>query len=558
MGNALKGRLGFKGEPGYSAYEVAVLNGFIGTEKDWLARLGTSSHFEREEVTEISTVENQRFFALPSAYTSDSFLDVYVDGERLNTEEYQINTESNQIYLANGLSVIGTRVDIVVLTMSTNNLPIVETLEENSTNDEVLGAKSLFDLLTINVKNFGAVGDGSADDTEAIQKAIDYANTKNRKVYIPVGTYLITDSIVLNGCSLLGETSNIFNEAGSVIVCSTNTFTAIKQGSLASTDIQFNVSDILVKNANVGYEFNYVINSKFERLYAYNCDIGFKLGDSSAVGSMFCEFNNLYTKECRVGIESLNSKHFNNNRFNNGYIQGNDYAMSLKVNGGYGAVGNVFNNVEFKSATGRGIVLTSALNTTFNSCYFECGGNAVRAKDYCTLALKNCVYGLFKTLNANGDTNVVFAEGGIELNIDNGIIFLTDEYANVYFYGATNTSTYDNITLTKSITKNGSATGFAFFSQKIKEIQYKTEERTALTGTVTAKANSTTNVSFTYNEAFSKDPNVVCVTMRGASGISNGLSYIVSERTKTGGTISIYNSIASDRSISFSIYAKSV
>ena len=163
----------------------------------------------------------------------------------------------------------------------------------------------------------------------------------------------------MNGCSLVGCAGNIYSKRGSVLKCDTKTFTAVKQGEMSSDKIMFNIKDILVENADIGFEINYAINSKFERLYASGCNIGFKLGDKSAVGSMFCEFNNLYTDKCKVGIESHSMEYFNNNRFNNGFIQGEDYAMKLQVDGGFGAVGNVFNNVEFRSAAGRGIILTS-------------------------------------------------------------------------------------------------------------------------------------------------------------------------------------------------------
>lgn len=50
-----------------------------------------------------------------------------------------------------------------------------------------------------NVKNFGAIGNGIANDTAAIQAAVDWAGSENRgAIYFPPGTYRITSSIRFN------------------------------------------------------------------------------------------------------------------------------------------------------------------------------------------------------------------------------------------------------------------------------------------------------------------------------------------------------------------------
>lgn len=141
----LRGSLGFKGERGFSAYEVAVQNGFIGSEQDWLATLGTSSHFNEESLIHISTT-GQTSFDLPSNYTSNSFIDVYVNGLRLNSNEYTINISTKKINLVGVTLTAGQTVEIVVLTMSTNSLPIVETINSTSTNTTAAGAKAVYDL----------------------------------------------------------------------------------------------------------------------------------------------------------------------------------------------------------------------------------------------------------------------------------------------------------------------------------------------------------------------------------------------------------------------------
>ena len=47
----------------------------------------------------------------------------------------------------------------------------------------------------VNVRALGARGNGIVDDTDEIQKAIDYAQTNYKKVYIPAGNYLVTRSL---------------------------------------------------------------------------------------------------------------------------------------------------------------------------------------------------------------------------------------------------------------------------------------------------------------------------------------------------------------------------
>ena len=58
---------------------------------------------------------------------------------------------------------------------------------------------------SVSVKDFGAVGDGIADDTAAIQAAINAAG--GRTVFIPAGTYRITDTLSYNVSKTFGAFS---------------------------------------------------------------------------------------------------------------------------------------------------------------------------------------------------------------------------------------------------------------------------------------------------------------------------------------------------------------
>ena len=140
--NNLKAKLGFKGERGYSAYEIAVQNGYKGTEQDWLATLGTSSHLTQDTVS-YTSIEGQTEFNLPANYTNDTFVDVYVDGIRLTSDDYFVS--NNKVVLDEGLTE-GKTVEIVEMTMSTNSLPIVTEVNSESTDDTVPSTKTVYGI----------------------------------------------------------------------------------------------------------------------------------------------------------------------------------------------------------------------------------------------------------------------------------------------------------------------------------------------------------------------------------------------------------------------------
>jgi hypothetical protein len=129
----LRGALGWKGERGYSAYEIAVQNGYIGSEKDWLAQLGTSAYFMKDSKVYTATA-SQTSFALPSSYTSNSCVDVYVEGFRLPSNKYSVNTSNLTVNLVDALDA-GAIVEVVVLRMTTSD-QITTTIDANSTNEK--------------------------------------------------------------------------------------------------------------------------------------------------------------------------------------------------------------------------------------------------------------------------------------------------------------------------------------------------------------------------------------------------------------------------------------
>lgn len=101
-----------------------------------------------------------------------------------------------------------------------------------------------------NIRDYGAIGDGIHDDTIAIQRCLD----SNRSIYIPTGTYIITNTITLpSNTSVIGAGLN------SVIKAAPNNFDIIK------TENFDNLTGTDTHDAKVGnwYISNIVIDGSY-------------------------------------------------------------------------------------------------------------------------------------------------------------------------------------------------------------------------------------------------------------------------------------------------------
>ena len=116
-----------------------------------------------------------------------------------------------------------------------------------------------------NVKDFGAKGNGISDDTNAIQKALDNRNI----VYIPTGTYLTTQPLIVKSNTIIiGEgfnnsiikntTSDVFQIVDDPGVPPTNpTLTKYSDNIVfESIQIQGDISQASIKNVNETGTYN--------------------------------------------------------------------------------------------------------------------------------------------------------------------------------------------------------------------------------------------------------------------------------------------------------------
>lgn len=96
------------------------------------------------------------------------------------------------------------------------NEDVVDNLTIIALHDNTLVAE-LLPTNEINVKYYGATGDGETDDINAINKALNYAETKSiYNIYFPEGTYLISNQlIVFSNLNIYGIGANSILKAKS-------------------------------------------------------------------------------------------------------------------------------------------------------------------------------------------------------------------------------------------------------------------------------------------------------------------------------------------------------
>ena len=154
-------------------------------------------------------------------------------------------------------------------------------------------------LKILNIRDFGAKGNGVEDDTDAIQSAIDSVEKDTFGVIkIPLGNYLISKAIVTkDNIYILGD------GVGSVLVLKNNTFTEAMIINSNNTENSYNVniSNIALfgskgyGSTTKGISLSGIYNSTIENVKITDCSetgIEFKMGNVIT--------NTCYIKNCSI------------------------------------------------------------------------------------------------------------------------------------------------------------------------------------------------------------------------------------------------------------------
>ena len=229
-------------------------------------------------------------------------------------------------------------------------------------------SNSMIEGAPVNVKDFGAVGDGVTDDTAAINSAIEAQKTNGGAVYVPAGTYKIASTITLRrNVPFIGDgsTSVTFEYSGSSFAMQVGdaAFRQTSDGTRQGWTLKgFKLTGTSSASAGLflcnchGDHFEDIVVNGFTQTGAEGFlatgtpSVVGESSPSSVVGLFYCTFRDCYSFNNHVGIIFTG-------------VTGEGTANSNLWIGG-AIRQNIGANVEFAAESNSNVVRAASLETT--------------------------------------------------------------------------------------------------------------------------------------------------------------------------------------------------
>lgn len=342
----------------------------------------------------------------------------------------------------------------------------------------------------VSVKDFGAVGDGVADDTAAIQAAITFAATRSLVggvVYLPPGSYKVSSTIYTYGAGASGQVALVGAGIFSTRILPNGDFTVLNLVTSYMQSGEFSIewpataaasipaTRIGVELAGANWQFSYATLKDVTVMYGYR---GFVLNDwtGQPFGTAYlCTLQQLTAFRCADWGFYLNSKTGSTTlRMIHCYVRG-DTSAGGGVQYGKGVFVSNFNDIYTEqlavdqclnswvqfvnynvavlngtafeackiSTTGATAVYLNGSQTVVNgfkdiSCSYDTGGNArvIYCGATCTLSLSG--YNEQFSTVAGGTTKyrVVFNAVGTQISINDRSVVPSQVLDNGWFANA--------------------------------------------------------------------------------------------------------------------------
>ncbi|MGO3712838.1 hypothetical protein [Alcaligenes aquatilis] len=230
-----------------------------------------------------------------------------------------------------------------------------------------------------------------------------------------VGDRTIRYALDISGVNLRGSHFGYRGSYGTQIR-TTNGGVALYQEKPSSKYLKCVLNSISVRGATWALWLTYSVNSEIKNFSFRECDNGIKIGDYNYdAGALSNLFENC-TGNCELQPLSLEGKEWNNgNTFINCFFTGK-VPSEIHVNGGHGAVSNLFIGTEFASPAGgsAGIILGRSRGTTFLNGYFEAQGPSIVLRHHAASVFAvNCTYAVTRNDNSYGQPSFIYHEGAV-------------------------------------------------------------------------------------------------------------------------------------------------
>ena len=273
--------------------------------------------------------------------------------------------------------------------------------------------KTRWESMIVNVKDFGAIGDGANDDTQAIKNALNYVRGKRMTLFFPKGVYVVSDTIVIDfevvikgaGCNYtdISMSSNIEKNVLDIVT-----------GAYGITFEDISVSSRGDKNASKGININGYLAcmSMFTNVSVSNCDVGIFINGNAYDAS----FNNITIRNCNFGlydsgtdnifsnfmitdcVEAMTLNGSRNNKYSNFKIMGASALYGVKI---YGCGRNQFSNMEIQDFMQNGLHIKSCYNNHFGDWVIDNIGRVNCDSNENPINTINSVSVLFENSNLN-------------------------------------------------------------------------------------------------------------------------------------------------------------
>lgn len=241
---------------------------------------------------------------------------------------------------------------------------------------------SMIDGAFLNVKDFGAAGDGITDDTVAIQTAINAAANAN-PLYFPPGRYKVTDSLDLysntsifgaNDAGLDWRVENLGLSIIELVTADVNkSLFEVSQANLKSGLVwNIAVKNISVTNKTVvggsGFKLLNVANSYFENVFIEKFSLGLHI-----INGMTNTFNQVNSQQCGTASFYVEGDGTTTTTqvFNQCVARESDWGWIMPSTATSYSMNTILNNCVIESTKVGGVSLNKSCSATFNDMYCE-------------------------------------------------------------------------------------------------------------------------------------------------------------------------------------------